>query len=72
MDASGLGRVLLICGAVLLVAGGVLLLGGRLGLGRLPGDLRFGSGSARVYVPLATSLLISVVATELLNLVLRR
>ena len=50
------------------VVGAVLLLGG----GRLPGDLRFGRGSTRVYIPLATSLIVSIVATIVLNLFFRR
>ena len=41
-------------------------------LGRLPGDLSFEWGGARVYMPLATSILLSVVLTIILNLLLRR
>ncbi len=69
---TDLARVLLVAGGVLVVAGLVALVGGRLGLGRLPGDLRFGGGNTRVYVPLATSVILSIVATVLLNLFLRR
>ncbi|MGH9153059.1 MAG: DUF2905 domain-containing protein [Acidimicrobiales bacterium] len=72
MDASGIGRVLLVVALVAGVAGALLLIGSALGLGRLPGDLSFGRGNSRVYVPLATSILVSVVATVVLNLVLRR
>lgn len=69
---SDIGRVLVLFGLLLVVVGGVLVVGGRLGLGRLPGDLRFGSGGTRVYVPLASSLLVSVVLTVVLNLLFRR
>lgn len=72
MDASGIGRVLLVAALVLAVAGGLLLIGSALGLGRLPGDLSFGRGNVRVYVPLATSIIVSVVATVVLNLLFRR
>ena len=72
MDLQQLGRVLLVVGAVVVVVGGLFLLGGALGLGRLPGDLSFGRGNMRVYVPLASSIVLSVVATVLLNLFLRR
>lgn len=68
MEARQLGRVLLTAGAVLAVLGLVFLAGG----GRLPGDLSFGRGRARVYIPLATCLLVSVVATIILNLFSRR
>lgn len=72
MDASQIARVLLLAAVVLGTVGVVLLVVSGLGLGRLPGDLRFGRGNARVYVPLGTSVLLSVVATVLLNLVFRR
>lgn len=73
MSASGLGKLLLAIAAVLALAGGILvLLGGRVPFGRLPGDLTIRRGNFRLGIPLATSLLISVVLTIVLNLVLRR
>lgn len=72
MDAGQIGRWLVVAAVVLAVAGGALLVGSRLGLGRLPGDLAFGRGGTRVYVPLATSLLVSIVATIVLNVLARR
>ena len=68
VEARQLGRMLLAAGLVLAALGVVFLAGG----GRLPGDLSFGRGRARVYIPLATCLLVSVVATILLNLFSRR
>lgn len=72
MDLQQVGRALLVAAFLIGVVGGLLLLGGALGLGRLPGDLAFTRGRARVYVPLATSVVLSIVATVLLNLFLRR
>lgn len=72
MDASQIGKLLLVAAAVLAVTGLLLLLLGGLGLGRLPGDLSFGSRSTRVYIPIATSILLSIVATIVLNLLARR
>lgn len=71
---SGVGRVLVVAGFVLVVAGVIVLLGERIGirLGRLPGDFSFRRGSLRVYVPIATSIVVSVVLTLALNLLLRR
>jgi fumarate reductase subunit D len=69
---SELGRLLVFAGAALLVVGVVVwLLGSALPLGRLPGDLSFGRGNTRVSIPLATSLLLSLVLTILLNIALR-
>jgi Protein of unknown function (DUF2905) len=62
------GRLLLVFGVLLVVIGGALMLFGRL---HLPGDLSFRSGSVTVYVPLATSIVLSIVATVVLNLVFR-
>ena len=67
-----MGRWLVLFGLVLVILGIAWPWLAKLGLGRLPGDLRFGRGNTRVYVPLATSLLISIVLTILLNLFLRR
>ena len=72
MDASGIGRALLVVALVAGIAGALLLAGSALGLGRLPGDLSFGKGNVRFYLPLATGILVSVVATVVLNLLLRR
>ena len=72
MDVSGIGRVLLVAALVLAIAGGLFLVAAALGVGRLPGDLAFGKGNVRVYVPLATSIVLSVVATIVLNLLFRR
>ena len=72
MDLQQLGRLLLVVGVVVAAVGGLFLLGGALGLGRLPGDLSFGRGNLRVYVPLASSIVLSLVATLLLNLFFRR
>ena len=68
MDSHDVGRMLVIGGLLVAAVGAVFLLGG----GRLPGDLSFGKGNARVYVPLATCLIVSIVATIVLNLFSRR
>lgn len=66
------GKILLLMGAALLIAGGLVYLFGRLGLGPLPGDLAFRRGNVRIFVPLGTSILLSIVLTVLLNILLRR
>ena len=61
-----IGRLLIICGLVLVAVGGLFLLGGKLPwlrMGRLPGDFAWGRGSVRVYFPLMTSLLLSLLLT---------
>lgn len=63
-----LGRFLLIAGLAVAAVGAVLLLAGKLGLGRLPGDIVWEGENWRVYVPLGWMVLLSVVLTLLLNL----
>lgn len=64
---SGLGRVLIISGMVLVVVGLLISLAPRLPwLGRLPGDILIKKESFSFYMPLTTSLLLSVVVSLLL------
>lgn len=66
---GGLARFLILFGVISVVVGLLLLAGQRIPfLGRLPGDLLFRKGSATIYLPLATSLLLSLVLTILLNI----
>lgn len=72
MTASSLGRILLYMGLGLVLLGGLtLLLGRMLDLGNLPGDLIYKGDNVRVYVPIATMIVLSVLLTLLLNLALR-
>ena len=63
------GRILLVFGVLLVVIGGALMLFGRF---HLPGDLTFRSGNVTVYIPLATSIVLSILLTLVLNLVFRQ
>ena len=65
-----LGKALLGIGILLAIVGGVLLIAGRTGLplGRLPGDFAFRGKNFQVYLPLGTSILISVILTLLFYL----
>lgn len=72
MDAATLGRGLVYLGLALVVIGGLVVLLGRVvDLGNLPGDLVYRGDNVRVYVPIATMILLSIVLTILLNVVLR-
>ena len=67
-----IGRMLLIAAAVLAVAGALFLVAGRLGLGRLPGDLVFRGRHVTVYLPIVTSILLSLLLTGILWLLTGR
>lgn len=59
-------RVLIVAGIVLLVVGILWPWLGKLGLGRLPGDIVIERDNTRIYFPITTSILISVLLSILL------
>ena len=67
---SELGRLLVVLGLVLVVTGGARLLVSRLGLpfGRLPGDFVIRRENLTVYLPIGTSILVSVLLSLALYL----
>lgn len=67
-----LGRGLIVVGLLLAVVGVALVLGGKLGLGRLPGDLVVERKNFTFSFPIVTSIVVSLVLTVLANLLLRR
>ena len=75
-DLSGAGRFLLVSGLVLAAVGALLILAPRVPgfdrLGRLPGDFVVERGPVTIFVPIVSSLVISVLLTIVLNLILRR
>jgi hypothetical protein len=72
MDASDIGRLLVYLGLGLAAIGGVVWgLGRFVSLGDLPGDFAYRGENVRIYVPLGTMLVVSLVLTLLVNLVMR-
>jgi hypothetical protein len=72
---SALGKGLIVAGVCIALVGGLLLLADRfpwLRLGRLPGDISVQRDGFRLYFPLGTSLLLSVVLSLVLWLLSRR
>ncbi len=67
-----LGRSLIIMGLVLLALGFAVSFLGRLGFGRLPGDIRVEKPGFTFYFPLVSCLLLSLFLTLLMWLFRRR
>lgn len=62
-----LGKILVVVGLLIAVLGAVLWSGvGKGWFGRLPGDLQYTRGNFNFYFPLATCVLLSLVATLVL------
>jgi hypothetical protein len=66
-----LGLLLLGISALTALLGLAVYWGGFSWFGRLPGDIRYESESTRVFVPLTSMLLLSLLLTLVLNLVRR-
>jgi hypothetical protein len=64
-----MARILLILGIVLVLAGLFWPWLSKIGLGRLPGDFVIERGNVRIYLPVATSVAISMVLGLLLWLI---
>ena len=65
-------KILLATALVIAVIGGCLLLASRLGMDRLPGDIVVKRGNFTFYAPVGLMIVLSLVATVVLNLVLRK
>jgi hypothetical protein len=67
------GRFLMLAGVAIFLIGGGIYLAARfdIPLGRLPGDIRIEREGFSFYVPLASSILISVILTIILNIISR-
>ena len=68
---SEFGKLLIVLGAILVLAGLLLTFLGRtnLPLGRLPGDILYRGKHTTFYLPLATSILLSVLLTLVLYVI---
>ena len=61
-----LGKWLILTGIIIALAGAFVVILGRVGLFRMPGDLEFGSRNWRIYLPVASCIVISIVLTVIL------
>ena len=71
MNAAGVSRVLIVLGIAAIVIGLLVRVGALGWFGNLPGDIRIETETTRVYVPLTSMLIVSVVISVLVA-VLRR
>lgn len=72
MDSRTLGLLIVGIGVVVIVIGVLVAAGGFSWFGRLPGDIRFEGERTRVFVPITSMIVISLVLTILVNIFLRR
>lgn len=67
------GRILVIIGLVIALSGAIILVANRFfpWLGNMPGNLSYEGENFKIYFPLGTMILVSILATILLNVLLR-
>lgn len=71
MNLENLGRIIVGAAALLFVVGLLIFALGKLtGLSKLPGDLVYTGRNISCFFPIATSILISIVLTIIVNLIL--
>jgi hypothetical protein len=64
-----IGKWLILAGIIIVLLGGLMIVLGRIGLFRLPGDLDFGGRNWRIYIPIASCIILSIVLTAILWLI---
>jgi uncharacterized protein HemY len=71
MNSRSLGLLLMVVGATAVVVGLAVFTGALSWFGRLPGDIRIETENTRIYVPITSMLLVSIVLSLIVS-VLRR
>jgi hypothetical protein len=71
MPFQSIAKLLIFGGVALLLGGVVFLLIGRFFPSGLPGDIAYRRGNTSIYFPIATSIVLSIVGTIVLNLIFR-
>jgi hypothetical protein len=69
---DNLGRLLIVAGVVMVIAGVLLSFARALRLGSLPGDTHLSGRGWQLWLPIGTSILLSLLLTVVLNLLFRR
>lgn len=71
MDARTLGLAVVVCGVAAIAAGAAIYLGWFSWFGHLPGDIRIERPNVRLFVPVTSMVLVSIVLTLALHLLRR-
>jgi hypothetical protein len=71
MDTRGGGLLVIFIGAAVVVVGLLVYAGALSWFGRLPGDLSFGGDRTRVFIPITSMLILSLVLSLVMYLLRR-
>lgn len=67
MQFSEVGRFLITAGLVILAVGFLFLVADKLPIGKLPGDINIEKNGFKLFIPVTTCILVSVVITLIVN-----
>jgi hypothetical protein len=70
-SSSGVGLFVILVGVAVVVVGLLVYAGALSWFGRLPGDLNFGNQRTRVFIPLTSMLIVSLVLSLVMYLLRR-
>ncbi|MDK2835570.1 MAG: hypothetical protein PWP21_347 [Thermosediminibacterales bacterium] len=65
---ESMGKIFLTLGIFLVIIGLVFIFGGKLGIGKLPGDIYIKRENFSFYFPIVTCLILSLILTLIFNL----
>ena len=72
MNFDDLGKWVVVAGIALIFVGGLMWLLGRIPFfGNLPGDIRIQTQNMSCFIPIVSIIIVSVVATIILNIIIR-
>jgi ABC-type Fe3+-siderophore transport system permease subunit len=72
MEFPGLGKALIVAGVVIALAGVAVTFAGKIPfLGKLPGDITWKRGNSTFYFPIATSIVLSIIASVVMYVLSR-
>jgi len=63
------GKLLIFAGITIVLLGAIVMIFGRIGFFKFPGDFEFGSKNWRIYIPIASCIIISIILTIILWLI---
>ena len=71
MDERSTALLIIAAGVVVILIGVLVYVGGLSWFGRLPGDIRYERGGTRIYFPITSMILVSIVLSLVLGLARR-
>lgn len=66
---TSIGKFLILIGVSVVILGILVIVGGKIGLGKLPGDIFIKKGNFTFFFPIVTSIIFSLILTVIVNII---